>query len=393
MKAEVVLDLQYGSTGKGLVCAKLGETGRFDAAVCAWGPNSGHTAFSGQHKCVHTMLPISAIAHGGPTRLFMAPGSLVSLDGVIDDAHSLSAVRPHEHFKVHIHEHASWVTADCASNEQRYAFKIGSTQKGTGEALIRKLRREGMGGVMGCDEATRALSDFTASLSNVEIAVVSAAHWETLLHSSKHVLVEGAQGFSLGLNSGFYPYCTTRECTLAQILSDCLMAPSQVVKVWGVARTFPIRVANRYDASGIQIGSSGPCFSDQRELSWEDVGMPAETTTVTKLPRRVFSFSMNQIRQALKRNDVTDLVLNFCNYFDASPDWCVRKSFDLLCDIAESSGQRTFNSYLGFGPLSEDVLPVDLSQRPSADNNPLIARARMIKKGRPELFPGGEYDV
>lgn len=385
MKAEVVLDLQFGSTGKGLICAKLGETGRFDAAVCAWGPNSGHTAYSGEHRAVHTMLPISGIARGGPTRLFLAPGALVDIEGVKKDAQSLCAARPDAQFKVYIHEHAAWVTPQCASDEQQYAFKVGSTQKGTGEALMRKLRRDGTSAVMAA-----AKDAFADTSDQIDIQVVSAGHWENLLNISKHVLVEGAQGFSLGLNAGFYPYCTTRECSLAQLLSDCLIPPSKVERVWGVARTFPIRVANRFDADGNQIGTSGPCYDDQRELTWEDVGMPAELTTVTQLPRRVFSFSMNQITSAIRRNDVTDLVMNFCNYFDASPDWSVRRAYALMTDIADELIRYDMNFWCGFGPRSEDVIQIDIVGNPNHDKHPAIVHARTIKKCRPELFPADE---
>ena len=93
-------------------------------------------------------------------------------------------------------------------------------------------------------------------------------------------------------------------------------------------RTYPIRVANRYDEQGNRIGWSGPAYEGQRELTWEEMGVTPEKTTVTKLTRRIFQFSEEQTRQAMQVVMPDEIFLNFANYcgdddeasFFASPD-------------------------------------------------------------------------
>jgi hypothetical protein len=81
-----------------------------------------------------------------------------------------------------------------------------------------------------------------------------------------------------------------------------------------VARTYPIRVANRYDKDGNMVGWSGPAYPDQAEISFDAIGVGPEFTTVTKLPRRVFTFSTDQVKDAVRANGVGPIFLNFCNY-------------------------------------------------------------------------------
>ncbi len=42
-KIDMVLDFQYGSTGKGLIAGWLAKRGDYDTAICAFATNAGHT--------------------------------------------------------------------------------------------------------------------------------------------------------------------------------------------------------------------------------------------------------------------------------------------------------------------------------------------------------------
>jgi len=56
--------------------------------------------------------------------------------------------------------------------------------------------------------------------------------------------MEVSQGFSLGINSEFYPKVTSRECTVMQGLADARIAPSKLAKTYMAIRTYPIRVGD-----------------------------------------------------------------------------------------------------------------------------------------------------
>ena len=115
--------------------------------------------------------------------------------------------------------------------------------------------------------------------------------------------------------------------------------------VIGTCRTYPIRVANRFDSSGQQVGWSGPCYPDQEETSFEAIGQPTELTTVTKLPRRIFTYSKQQIREAVTVNGINKMFLNFANY----------ANHERLEEISDHIKTLTTLEWLGWGPTEEDV--------------------------------------
>jgi len=170
------------------------------------------------------------------------------------------------------------------------------------------------------------------------------------------VLVEGAQGYGLSMYHGFYPYTTSRDVSLWQILADCGiphdLLPTVMdlpdITVVGTCRTYPIRVANRFDTHGTQVGYSGPCYDDQLEITFEEIGQKTELTTVTKLPRRIFTFSRKQIGEAIEYNGAREIFLNFVNY-------C--KTEEEVQDIVESieRSPNTLVRWIGLGPEYKDV--------------------------------------
>jgi adenylosuccinate synthase len=86
------------------------------------------------------------------------------------------------------------------------------------------------------------------------------------------------------------------------------LPPIKNLFVYGTLRTFPIRVGNTPD------GYSGDGYPDQREIAWEELGVAPELTTVTRRIRRVFTFSFNQLEEALWHCRPDFLFVNFCNY-------------------------------------------------------------------------------
>jgi len=120
------------------------------------------------------------------------------------------------------------------------------------------------------------------------------------------------------------------------------------IVVIGTCRTYPIRVANRFDTHGTQVGYSGPCYDDQLEISFEEIGQKTELTTVTKLPRRIFTFSCKQIEEAIEYNGAREIFLNFVNY-------C--RFEDEVRDIVQSIERvpNTYVRWIGLGPEYKDV--------------------------------------
>jgi adenylosuccinate synthase len=345
---DLIVDLQYGSCGKGLLAGWLAEHNNYDTIVIAWSPNAGHTYINRDgRKFVNTALP-NGIVSKNLKKILIGPGSVVNGDQLLDEI--ARYVDLLDGVDIMIHESAAVVTQEHRDAEAQYAYGIGSTMKGVGEAVISKIRRPR-------DKNVIARDAFVST--PLEGHVVSAEEYNRALDMSDRVLIEGAQGFSLSINQGFYPFVTSRDCTTHQILSDCAI-PRRLVneglRVFGACRTYPIRVANRYDKDGNMIGTSGPCYSDQREISWSELGMEPETTTVTKLPRRIFTWSDQQIADAIRMNGVDFVFLNFINYIGMGINPNGRRLDDYLDSI---EGNNVKGLMLGRGPTFDDVAVYD----------------------------------
>lgn len=184
-----------------------------------------------------------------------------------------------------------------------------------------------------------------------KVELVSTSRLQRAYADSRKLQIEGCQGYSLSIYHGQYPYVTCRDVTVHSLLADCGVPPTRAasISVYGVFRTYPIRVANR-PASGEW---SGPTYPDSTETTFEALGQAQELTTVTQLPRRIFTFSHQQAIEACVQNRVDYAFLNFCQY---CPDWVT------LRDIWLRLEERTTVQFLGFGPRVCDVIRVGAPQ-------------------------------
>lgn len=316
----MVVDLQFGSTGKGQIAGTVGRKWQPDTVVCANGPNAGHTYVwtDGAHtrKIVHTVLPVTSVL---PTvrNILLGPGAVIDISKLVGEIDAIPALLGDR--QLIIHPNASIVTQDHRDREKNF-IGIGSTMKGTAEAVIEKMRR--LPGANIAKNWAATLEGHSIPGRNFRVYVNEDAY-AAALDSSDRLLVEGAQGASLSMHSRFYPNTTSRDVSVNQIWADCRLparthsqrwAHQGEVQIIGVCRTYPIRVANRLNEAGDIIGYSGSCYPDQHEITWDSIGREAELTTVTKLPRRLFTFSTKQILESCRYNGPTSIALTFCDY-------------------------------------------------------------------------------
>ena len=314
---DMIIDLQFGSTGKGLLAGFLARTGNYDTVMTAWGPNAGHTNID-EHgrKFVHIMLA-NAVTSPTVKRIMIGPGSILDLDILRREVESCMDILKAKKVTIYVHPHAAVVTDEDRAAEADAMTAIGSTKKGVGAALCSKIRRQPSRANVAQDFRTHPIFTPMDPEEDPVVLVRTATDWLDIYNLSSRILIEGAQGFGLSIHHGFYPFVTSRDITPSQILADCGVpfADSRSVHVYGTARTFPIRVANRFNEKGEQVGWSGPCYPDQHEIGWGSIGLQPELTTVTKLPRRLFTFSKEQMRFAVGMCSPSSVFLNFVNYY------------------------------------------------------------------------------
>ncbi|MDD4352635.1 MAG: adenylosuccinate synthetase [Candidatus Gracilibacteria bacterium] len=341
----LIVDGQWGSTGKGLIAGYLALKRNPDTAVCNFGCNAGHTTVLDDGRVVMVQMLPSAIVAPSVKTVLIGPGA------IIDPEILASEVEKYADFlkgkNIYIHESAAVIHDVHKEREKSSLNRVSSTCKGVGAAQADKTMR-----VDGCI-AKRCFRHFGDGVEKV-----SVSEFTDLLLKSDLLQIESAQGLELGINSGgWYPYCTSRDINVHQILSDCgvpycMDHPEIIVTM----RTFPIRVGDAYDKGGEKVGTSGPVYDDQREISWEELGVPFERTTVTKKVRRVFTWSNKNLDKVLKVLCPNHIFLNFVNYLEDNPSFEGKETMKFIKSIEDFAEYPSLVRWIGVGPKIKDVL-------------------------------------
>lgn len=345
IRGTLTIDMQYGSTGKGLYNGYLANKNHPDHVFTANGPNSGHVYISEAGQVVKLMQLPNGIISPGLKRVMIGPGAIINLDTLLGEIEEYRSFLIGS--EIIIHENAAIVTQDSLDAEKySHLSDIGSTQTGTGAAVISKIDRNPLTACI-----ARYTKDYLTDAALVPVLVVTPQQWVDILGDVKSFQIEGAQGFSLSINHGFWPYTTSRDCSPAQIMADCGIPIDWYIntEIHGTLRTYPIRVNNK-------TGSSGPCYPDQKEITFESIGQVTELTTTTKLPRRIFTFSHRQLKDAYTICHPDNVFINFMNYIPqrSSREFFISQVQDTLCDI---DGVRSFlpSFMYGYGPKVSDI--------------------------------------
>ena len=345
-KASFLIGGQFGSEAKGAAAASLahqlslrGEG--FDICTTNASAQAGHTSIHSDIKRIAFHLPTIALIqqqelNKKPT-IYLNAGCAIDVEVLRSELWEYNV----DLTRFHIHPNAAIITDECKEAERRAdsaQTKIASTRKGVGEALARKVLRSG-----GIARDNPVLRPFCRDLNlNDE------------LRRGKSVAVEVPQGLSLSINSRFYPYCTSRDCTLEQAMNDAAIHPHFYGASMLIVRTFPIRVGAIIE-DGNLLGSSGDYYPDQRETSWEELEQPAEITTVTKRVRRVFTFSYHQLAEAMARVRPKVVFISFCNYVRDPSE--LSSIINIIKVKSDRLGIPRPEIVLEYGPTTADVHP------------------------------------
>lgn len=337
--ANVIIDGQWGSTGKGKLAGYLMEEERPQIAVCDFMPNAGHTFVRDDGKeFVFRQLPVGAAFED--TVVCVGPHAAIDIDNLLKEIAMVEEAGIELRSRLRIHPLAAIVQEADLKAEHSATARIAGTSKGGHAAQSLKALRSPMAMIASQVEILKPFITDTRELVR------------TALDEGETVLIETAQGYDLGLNHGWqYPYTTGRDCLLGRALDNAGAHPRRLGKVYGSLRTYPIRVGDTSE------GSSGPCFPDQRELSWDEVSAMAgrtirpEMTTVTKRVRRIFTWSDKQFERFLLDIQPDYLFLNFVNYYNDEER--SRKVADIDSTAIEFGSKVVL---LGTGPRNSDIV-------------------------------------
>ena len=309
---------QWGSEGKGQVAKLLTNTMYQGTAVRVGGPNAGHSFYPNGPENTPEVVQVLPVASVYRPNLWDA---VIGAAGVIDLQYlsrelMMCAERTNRFPNLMIDRFASIITEEDVEKEAHLRGAIASTGKGVGAATAAKVMR--MPKVVAShEENTNRLNVHAALMQSRATGDLRLRIMDTVYHLNQelmaggNVMIEGTQGYGLSLHTGgYYPFCTSRECTPQALLSQTGVNPNRAEEVESimVLRTFPIRVG----------GNSGPL---PNEIDWDTlkeetegyVWVP-ERTTVTKTIRRIARFDYGLPGRAVMQCSPDALALTFLDY-------------------------------------------------------------------------------
>lgn len=397
-KLSVILDAQAGSSGKGVIGSFVTENAdNWQFACNAFSPQAGHWVKLDDGRSFFYQTFNSCAYQEKYEKLYLGSGGSIELPAFFREMEENNIPR----HKIGI----SPITAILQSKDGAFergevdldgnpikslgTMKSGSTCHGSGACKARKiLRRQDVLLARDVPELKEFLCDVSTEIMH-------------RLDRGQSGLLEIAQGFQLSYGlSEMYPFCTSRNCTVSAGLDDMMLPPSYAGNVLLNLRTFPIRINNRkyigldgkhLTWADVQNGvphevreyNSGHGYDDQQEITWEELtanaGSPTpimECTSVTKLPRRVFTFSKKNLDSAIRHNRTGGqivLSVNFANYIDNTI--CGKRgSFTKLSECVTPKVETWIKEnilpsiiehgdvvlgYIGTGPLTNDKIAVE----------------------------------
>jgi adenylosuccinate synthase len=281
---DVIVDLQYGDTGKGKVAHHLAKSGFYDIVLrYNGGSNAGHTVYHNGEVIVTHQVPVGVL-HGITS--IIGRGCVVNVSKLIEEIHALNSAGIDTKGLIKIDKRAHMVT-DEHIHEDTQDNIIGTTGQGIGPAYRDKYNR------IGIPIGHMHMSQYHHLFEVIDI------YDYLFVHDDKYnILCEGAQGFHLDIDWGEYPYVTSSHCTVGSV---CLngIPPHKIRKVYGVMKAYETYVGNNPAKSA---------FTDTSLDQIQIVGNEFGATTGRK--RIVEYLHIDRVIMAMNINGVTDVIIN-----------------------------------------------------------------------------------
>jgi adenylosuccinate synthase len=282
--ADVIVGLQSGDEGKGKIANHLAKSGEYQIVLrYNGGSNAGHTIYHNGTKIVTHQVP-AGILHGIPS--IIGPGCVVNVAKLREEVKMLNDLGVDTKNLLKIDYRAHIVTHDHIE-EDSSDEKIGTTKQGIGPAYRDKYARTG----------TRVF-DYKSHFINDLFSIIDVYDAWFVNRFPRNVLCEGAQGFSLDIDWGEYPFVTSSHCTVGSV---CLngIPPQNIRKVIGVMKAYETYVGNK------------DTFTNEHDDVFrriQEVGN--EFGSTTGRPRKVNWLNLDNAIRAINVNGVNELIIN-----------------------------------------------------------------------------------
>ena len=172
--------------------------------------------------------------------------------------------------------------------------------------------------------------------------------------NGKAILFEGAQGISLDIDHGIYPYTTSSNSIAGNIATGTGVSFRDIDRIIGVTKAYISRVGIGPLPTELPLDQG----NDLREKG-------KEYGTTTGRPRRVGWLDLVQVRQAVRVNGMTEIALTKLDILSDSGDLSVCTSYKINGRLEKEmpaslhrfrSAEPVYQALPGWGQLSDDLI-------------------------------------
>lgn len=307
---DIVVDLQYGDSGKGKVTHHLLKSGEYTHCIrYNGGCNCGHTLIHNGKKFITHHLPAGVLYPG--VKSIIGPGCVVNVEQFMKECNEVLdtfGISPIVYIAKNTH-----IITQAHKDEDGKDIKIGTTKSGNGPAYRDKYSRVGI------------RAEDVPELKPYLIDLYEELH---ILYPDATVIAEGAQGFGLDIDWGDYPYVTSSSCTVGACLLNGIPY-NKIRNVWGLGKVYETYVGTK------KFEGDDLVFQKIRELG-------GEFGATTGRPRQVNWLDINLLMKATTINGVDKIVLNKADILNKLGVWNIRGKFGVM----KFDNEEQFKEYL-----------------------------------------------
>ena len=382
-KITVIVGAQWGDEGKGKITDYF--AGESDYVVrYHGGNNAGHTVIvNGSTYKLH-LIP-SGVLYDHPVSV-IGNGVVVDPDALLNELQYLNkkGIQP----RLNISDRAHVIMPyhkqmDAALTNHQGALAAGSTMRGIAPVYADKMFRHGIRMIDLTEpdilkeklhkayqfnyKLIRAISDQVIQEDEKSIFKQYCQYGQKLApyikdvslelycaqQNGKAILFEGAQGISLDIDHGIYPYTTSSNSIAGNIATGTGVSFRDIDRIIGVTKAYISRV-------GI-----GPLPTELPLEKGDDLREKGkEYGTTTGRPRRVGWLDLVQVRQAVRVNGLTEIALTKLDILSDNGDLPVCTAYNIDGQLEQEmpaslhrfrSAEPVYQTLPGWGQLSDDM--------------------------------------
>jgi len=383
-KITVIVGAQWGDEGKGKITDYF--AGESDYVVrYHGGNNAGHTVIVNGSTFKLHLIP-SGVLYDHPVSV-IGNGVVVDPEALLNELQYLNnkGIQP----RLNISDRAHVIMPyhkqmDTALTNHQGALAAGSTKRGIAPVYADKMFRHGIRMIDLTEpdilkeklhrayqfnyKLIRAISDQVIQKDEKSIYKKYCQYGKKLSpyikdvslelycaqQNGKAILFEGAQGISLDIDHGIYPYTTSSNSIAGNIATGTGVSFRDIDRIIGVTKAYISRV-------GI-----GPLPTELPLEQGDDLREKGkEYGTTTGRPRRVGWLDLVQVRQAVRVNGLTEIALTKLDILSDNGYLSICTAYNIDGQLEQEmpaslhrfrSAEPVYQTLPGWGQLSDDMI-------------------------------------